>query len=57
MLLDQLSKTCAHLLHKPGAAFFPQQRPIEPVVLGDLFEEPNPHVCGMFPPEFSNRIK
>lgn len=35
-LLDQLGQTCARLLYKPGTAFLAQQRPIEPVVLGDL---------------------
>ena len=56
-LLDQLSQTRPHFPHKLGTAFFPQQRPIEPVVLGDLLEELYPHIWEMLLPEISDLLK
>src|SRR5581483_6471471 len=56
-LLDQFSQTRAHLPYKPGAPLFPQQRPIQPVVLGDMLKELYPHIWGMLLSKFANGLK
>src|SRR5579871_220952 len=53
-LFDQVGERCAHLPHKPGAALAAQQRSIQPFVLGDMLEEGDPNLCGMFLPEISD---
>src|SRR5689334_10699014 len=56
-LLDEFRQTRTHLLCKPGTPFFSQQCPIEPIVLGDMLEEPNPYLCGMILSQFADGFK
>src|SRR6266487_1557871 len=53
-LFDQVRKTRTHLPHKPGAALAAEQRPVEPVVLGDMLEELHPDLGRMFSPQLSD---